>query len=173
MVKEVIWYPPISNWMKVNTDGSLLKNPTRAACGGIFRNSFGFTMGCFAQKIFTDSAFVAEIFGAILAIEIASHNNWLNLWLETDSMLLVMAFNAAQMIPCKLRNGWAGCMDIAKGMNLLVSHIYREGNSCADSLASLGLDCNEFVWWNHPPSAISSEVIRNMLGLPNFRFTSF
>jgi hypothetical protein len=42
---------PMSNWWKVNTDGSLVKNPQKSACGGIFRNSHGFTVGCFAQSL--------------------------------------------------------------------------------------------------------------------------
>lgn len=172
ITKEVIWHPPLTSWLKVNTDGAVLKNPIKAACGGIFRNSFGFTVGCFAQKLDTESAFIAEIYGAMIAIEIADQNNWLNIWLETDSMLLVMAFKSAHMVPCSLRNRWANCLELTKNMNFLVSHIFREGNSCADSLASLGLDCNEFVWWNYPPTVIRSEVVRNMLGMPNFRVTS-
>jgi len=84
IIREVIWKPPIANWWKINTDGALVRNPQKSACGGIFRNSFGFNVGCFAQHLSTDSIFVFEIFGAILAIEIAHHRNWVKLWLETD-----------------------------------------------------------------------------------------
>lgn len=122
ITKEVLWHPPLTNWLKVNTDGAVLKNPIKAACGGIFRNSFGFTVGCFAQKLDTESAFIVEIYGAMLAIEIANQNNWLNIWLETDSMLLVMAFKSAHMVPCSLRNRWANCLELTKNMNFLVSY---------------------------------------------------
>ena len=57
----------------------------KAACGGIFRSSEGFTRGCFAHYLSTDSAFIAKIYGVILAIEIAHSNNWQHIWLETDS----------------------------------------------------------------------------------------
>lgn len=95
----MLWQPPLANWWKVNTDGSLTKNPQNSACGCIFRDSHGFTVGCFAQNLSTNSVFIAEMFDAILAIEIAVHNNRLNLWLETDSMLLLQAFKNADMIP--------------------------------------------------------------------------
>jgi hypothetical protein len=71
VIKEVIWHPPIVNWLKVNTDGAVTKSPQKAS-------SEGFKKGCFAQSLSTDSAFVAEMYGAILAIEISVHNNWHN-----------------------------------------------------------------------------------------------
>jgi len=58
------------------------------------------------QKLVIDSTFEAEIHGAMTAIEIAHENNWLNLWLESDSLLLVMAFKDASMVPWSLRNKW-------------------------------------------------------------------
>jgi len=57
----MIWHPPIINWTKVNASGVVVKNPLKAACGGIFRNSHGVNIGCFAQNVATDSAFIAEI----------------------------------------------------------------------------------------------------------------
>jgi len=74
-----------------------------------------------------------------------------------------MAFKDACMIPWSLRNRWTNCLVLSKEMNFMVSHIFREGNGCADSLANFGLSCTKFVWWNFPPSCISDEVVRNML----------
>jgi len=31
LIKEVIRYPPSRSWIKINTDGALIKNPVRAA----------------------------------------------------------------------------------------------------------------------------------------------
>jgi hypothetical protein len=33
------------------------------------------------------------------AIEIAADKNWSNLWLETDSTLVVMAFKSSALVP--------------------------------------------------------------------------
>lgn len=50
-IKEVIWSPPIFNWIKVNTDGAASKNPINASAGGIFRDKDGLCLGCFAQNV--------------------------------------------------------------------------------------------------------------------------
>jgi len=157
----------------VNTDGAVTKNPPKAACGGIFRSSEGFTRGCFAQNLSTESAFIAEIYGAILAIEITHSKNWNHIWLETDSMLLMLAFKNNHMVPWSIRNRWSNCMKVTRNMNFLVSHIYREDNVCADALANIGLNIQGFVWWQDAPNNIRQDVVKNKLGMPNFRFTTF
>jgi len=60
-----------------------------------------------------------------------------------------------------------------KGMNFLVTHIYGDGNTCADTLANIGLNVNSFIWWQDVPNIIRFDVLSNMLGMPNFRFVSF
>jgi len=71
------------------------------------------------------------------ATEIAFQRNWKNVWIESDSSLVVMAFNNDSMIPCNLRNRWLNCKDFLYHMNFVVTHIYREGNRYADNLASI------------------------------------
>lgn len=39
-------------------------------------------------------------------------------------------------------------------MQLLFSHVFREGNSCADKLAALGHDCYDFSWWDFIPVSL-------------------
>jgi len=88
-------------------------------------------------------------------------------------MLLLLAFKNHLMIPWALRNRWLNCIEITKGMNFIVSHIYREGNNCADSLANLGLGFDGFLWWQDAPNIIRQDLVKNMLGMPNYRFTTF
>ena len=57
-------------------------------------------------------------------------------------------------------------------MNFIVSHIYREGNTCADSLANIGLTISDTLWWDSAPLGIGQDLIRNKLGLPNYRFVN-
>ena len=56
-----------------------------------------------------------------------------------------------------------------------MSHIYREGNVCADSLANLGLSLSssQLFWSNFIPGFIRGEYTRNRFGMPNFRFSTF
>jgi len=123
----VLWSPPITNWMKVNTDGALIKNPHMAAYGGIFRDCNNFCHGWFAENITTYSPFIGEITASMKAIKIAAEMNWNNLWLETDSQLVLFAFKFHNMVPWYIGNRWINCLHTVTSMNFLVSHIYREG----------------------------------------------
>jgi len=41
----------------------------------------------------------SSLFGVMQAIEIAHRNGWHNLWLETDSMLVLLAFRSVSLVP--------------------------------------------------------------------------
>ncbi|KAF1879466.1 hypothetical protein Lal_00005933 [Lupinus albus] len=55
-------------------------------------------------------------------------------------------------------------------MDFKVSHIFIEGNACADRLASFGLNSRVDNWWGNPPNFLFDVLQRNMLSLPNYRF---
>lgn len=55
-------------------------------------------------------------------------------------------------------------------MNFVVSHIYREGNICADALANIGLTLDVFVYYYSLPIQVRNDYVKNRLGWPNFRF---
>jgi len=169
-IKEVIWSPPIFNWVKCNTDGAAQGNPGSAACGGIFRNSDADLLGAFSVNLGVSTALHSELIAAMLAIEIAHVKNWHNLWLETDSMLVFLAFKSSKIVPWSLRNRWDNCLFILSMFNFNVSHIYREGNHCADQLENLGLSLPSYSSFNNVPPQVTVEFGRNKIGFPNFRF---
>lgn len=43
--------PPIANWIKCNIDGAALGSPGQSSCGGLFRDSSGDCIGCFAENL--------------------------------------------------------------------------------------------------------------------------
>jgi len=47
-----------------------------------------------------------------------------------------MAFTNFTIVPWRLLNRWLNCMALFKEMKFKVSHIYGEGNRCADLLAA-------------------------------------
>jgi hypothetical protein len=53
-------------------------------------------------------------------------------------------------------------------MDVIVSHVYREGNSIVDKLSKLGLNVNDFTWWSSSPSSIRLDLARNRDDLPFF-----
>jgi ribonuclease HI len=173
VIKEVLWQPPILDWIKCNSDGASAGNPGNSSCGGIFRNSEANFCGAFAYNLGIQSSLYAEIMGAILAIELAHHKGWNSLWLETDSMLVLNAFKSTSTVPYSLRNRWNNCIFFLSRMNFFVSHIFREGNKCADTLANLGLSLppsSSHTWWSSLPAALFADFDCNRLGWPCYRF---
>ncbi|CAJ2650982.1 unnamed protein product [Trifolium pratense] len=166
---EVLWQPPMFGWYKCNTDGASLGNPGIAACSGIFRNHRGEMVSCFSKHLGLANALFAEAMGVILAIEHAYAQNWSHLWIESDSKLVSLAFKSPNIIPWKLKNRWLNCIYMTRNMSFIISHIYREGNHCADKLANLGLSLQGFTWWTSAPVEIREDLTRNRLGFPYFR----
>jgi ribonuclease HI len=169
-IKEVIWQPPFLNWVKCNCDGASLGNTGISACGGIFRNADSSFLGAYAFNIGVSTSLKAEQIGAMIAIETAAFKGWSHLWLESDSMLVVHAFSSSKIVPWPLRNRWNNCLLLISNMNFYVSHIFREGNHCADKLANLGLSLPNFTWWDCIPPVLLDDFGRNRLGMPYYRF---
>jgi ribonuclease HI len=170
-IKEVIWVPPPLDWLKCNTDGAL--NANAASCGGVFRNHHSLFVVAFAEKLSYQSSFIAELCGVMRAIEFAIEHDWLNLWVETDSRLVVLAFSSDATVPWVVRNRWQNCKLLTRRMNFIITHIYREGNDIADSLANLGTTTDNVSYFWVPPLCIINSLYRNRLGLPSFRFTTY
>jgi len=166
---KVLWHPPILNWVKCNTDGSATSSSL--ACGGIFRNNNAQFMLCFSENTGNGNTFFAELSGAMRAIELASQHRWTKLWLECDSAMVVNAFKNNTIVPWKIRNRWENCLALCKSMQLLVTRVYREGNSCADTLANLGLTIDHLTIWTDLPLCRRRHFVKNRLAMPTYRFS--
>jgi len=66
------------------------------------------------------------------------------------------------MVPWNVRNRWDNYVAITRQMNFIVTHVFREGNCCADRLANIGLSINIQI----VPDQARGNFIRNRLGLP-------
>ena len=154
-IKQVHWWPPIPGFIKCNTDGAAQGSPGPAACGGIFRTSTGAVAGCFAMYLRTKSALEAELLAVMTAVEEAYKRRWHSLWVECDSQLVIYAFNNASFVPWRIRARWKICQQLCGLMTVRVSHIFREGNKCADKLANYAIEnrCS-YRWWNIVPRLV-------------------
>jgi hypothetical protein len=104
-IHEILWQPPLQNWFKCNVDGACVQGS--ASCGGVFRNNEADFLFGFAEPLGNLSPFQAELCGAMKAIELASQFNWKNIWIETDSTLVVSVFTTrSNCVPWFLRNRW-------------------------------------------------------------------
>lgn len=61
-------------------------------------------MVVFARCLGVESTLYAELFAVILAIELVYSKGCFNLWLETNSKLVTLAFNKATLVPRHIRN---------------------------------------------------------------------
>jgi ribonuclease HI len=143
----VCWQPPLLNWFKCNIDGASNGNPGISSCGGIFRDHEANFILAFAEPLQITTSYVAELSGAMRAVEIAFQKNWRQLWIESDYVLVVSAFNnPTRQVAWQLRNRWKNVMFMISQMHCMVTHIYREGNQVADTLANHGLNLNSIVF---------------------------
>lgn len=83
MIFPFIGSPPSSNIVKCNRDGAARGCLVPAACGGIFRVMKGELISCFSANMGTKNAYQAELFGAMIAIELANQKGWHTIWLES------------------------------------------------------------------------------------------
>ncbi|CAL0329480.1 unnamed protein product [Lupinus luteus] len=85
-------------------------------------------------------------------------------------MIVVDIFKGSSQPPWKLRSKWNQCKHTLSSMSWVVSHVYREGDTCADKLANFGLSIQNTRWWNFVPHFIINDATRNRANLPNYRF---
>jgi ribonuclease HI len=169
-LREVLWLPPMMNWIKCNIDGASSGNPGNASCGGVFRNNDAEFVYGFSEPLGITNAFVAELCGVMRAIEIAFQNHWHHLWIESDSLSVVSVFNHPEkQVNWSLRNRWRNAIYMANQMNVIVSHIFREGNQVADLLAKHGLTIPSIVFWSEMPLFVRDCFVINKQGIPRFR----
>lgn len=79
-------------------------------------------------------------------------------------MLVVQAFKNENIVSWTLRN------IKTRDMNLVVGHIYREGNTCADRLTSHGISLQNFCQWDFVPSFVTRFFVQDRQCLPCYMF---
>ncbi|KAL8527593.1 hypothetical protein ACS0TY_005447 [Phlomoides rotata] len=106
-ITAVKWLPPYPSWYKVNVDGSSLSSPGWIFSEGIFHNCKGFFVAAFTEAFGWGFPLEAELVATLLVIRHAHKNGWLNLWIESDSILVVRALKSSQSsISWRLRALW-------------------------------------------------------------------
>jgi hypothetical protein len=67
-------------------------------------------------------------------MEYTAQNGWKNVWLESDSTSALLVFRNQSLVTVMLRNHWHNAC--SQGIQVISSHIFREGNYCTDLLAN-------------------------------------
>jgi len=94
-----------------------------------------------------------------------------NVWLECDFALVCVAFTIKTNVPWMLWNHLNTFLNYCGKIRFSVTHIFREGNTCADKLANLEfIHRGSFHWYNRLPFSLVLEFFMNKYSLPMYRF---
>ena len=85
-------------------------------------------------------------------------------------LLCLFFFKSPWLVPWQLHVLWKNCIHRISLMNFHASHIFWEGNQIVDALACFGLSSSGMTCWDSPPEFVNSNLHRDVMGLPNFRF---
>jgi len=163
----VRWEFPSPDWVKIDIDGAVRGYPGLATCGGIFRGSIMEFIGAFFLFLEVQTTMVVEFHEVIHAMEEAQKIGLTNVCLECDFALVCVAFTARINVPRMLCNRWNTCLNYCGKIKFRVTHIFREGNVCADKLTNLEfLHRKSFHWYNRLPSSLFLEFFMNKYSLP-------
>ena len=82
---------------------------------------------------------VAEFSASMFAIEKVVEQNLSVVWLESDSLMVVNAFNTNGEVgvPWRMRVRWNNCKQMANQLGYKCSHAFCEGNMVVDALATI------------------------------------
>lgn len=69
LYKEVLWCPPIVEWIKLNTNGVSCSTPLMEARGGIFRDHNGDHLGSFVCNLGPKNALLTKLMRVIMTTE--------------------------------------------------------------------------------------------------------
>ena len=108
---------------------------------------------------------------AVHAIDYAWTFGWRRLWLESDSTFVVDILRSrSRKVPWRWRPAWDRCLSLISQMDFVVTHIYREGNQVADSLAFRSPNIVSPTWWWSAPNFCNSYIFNDFYSRPSFMF---
>lgn len=105
-------------------------------CGGIYRNEAAEHVRSFVT-LFGERILTAEVNAIMLTFELHVDRQWKYLWPESDFIMVVNAFSNLSLVHWRIIIRWLKCLAITYFISFMISHVFREGNGTADSLANI------------------------------------
>ncbi|KAI0519354.1 hypothetical protein KFK09_006798 [Dendrobium nobile] len=165
----VRWIKPTAPSVKLNTDDYI--RATNAGMGGIIRDHTGKHIVAFSGLLFLCSILSAELMGLYTSLDMCVRLGIDNVNIEVDSKLLIHVISGNSVgCPHDFYTIRKIKMALAR-LSFTISHIYREGNACADWLANFGAQSD--IFQEHPlnnlPTPLRGMISLDKLGLPYIR----
>ena len=152
----VSWHILPPSWVKLSTEGFSLGNPRLARVGGLICNHNGFWICGFDWNVGYATSVLAELWVLKDGLTLVTSLGFSNVLIKLDSLIVLSFFNHDSVIhPC-LMNIVNDCISLLLQIsNYKMSHIFREGNKCADAMARLGGSLSpDFVLYSSPHDCI-------------------
>ncbi|KAJ9185788.1 hypothetical protein P3X46_005380 [Hevea brasiliensis] len=86
---QISWSPPPINWVKLNTDGSVVADSNLAV--GLFRDANGFWLAGFGLNLDACDIYSAELWGILQGLQLAWQYGFRQLVVKVDNMAAVNA----------------------------------------------------------------------------------
>ncbi|CAN1732088.1 Putative ribonuclease H protein At1g65750 [Linum perenne] len=136
---EVSWQAGPHDWVTLNSDGSVLGVRGSSAAGGLITDSSGNCLHAFTINMGVCSITRAEIRGAIESLKLAWEAGFKKIVVQADSSAAISLINA-EGHPSHQHAGEVLTIRelMLRECEVVIYHVYREGNHSADFLANLG-----------------------------------
>ncbi|CAN1327468.1 Putative ribonuclease H protein At1g65750 [Linum perenne] len=167
----ISWIPPPDDWLKVNTDGSVIHPHSLAAAGGIIRDFQGRAIDGFSANLGACSIMRAELLAAEIGLSRAWDLGAKKVILEFDSLAAVLSIQEPSEWDTRHGPTLRQIQLLqSRDWQVVVQHCYREANRAADLLAHAGhsspLGTHPIVSW---PSNIRSACFSDCTGVSHPR----
>ncbi|CAN1162512.1 Putative ribonuclease H protein At1g65750 [Linum perenne] len=159
---------------QISTDGSVDKRRGKAAAGGLLRDFDGRCITAFAMNLGSCSITRAEMRGAIEGLQRAWDLGYRRILLRMDSVAAINLLMGRGEPTHHHGLETALFKDLCRrDWQVVVRHIFREGNHAADYLASIGYD---YPFGSHTVSSSDCNLVYHLrydcLGISETRLTS-
>lgn len=171
-VLRVSWVLPPSSRLKLNVDASF--NAQGTGGGSVLRDDSGEIIYEFAFPILGATSPVhAEAMALVQSLDFCSTTAQHPLEAEIDSKNVVDYLSGTNATPWNFWNFVDSILTHQRNFNATITHVYREANSVADSLASFGSNISSLASFNSLnslPLRIHFLCLCDVRGLPVVRF---
>ncbi|CAI0423001.1 unnamed protein product [Linum tenue] len=137
--EQISWKPPPPEWVCLNSDGSVLPETGLGATGGLIRDHTGRCLSAFTLNLGACTITQAELRGAVEGLQVAWDRGHRRVRVQLDSQCAVQLIRRTDTEEHHCAAILARFRELlSRPWEVLVEHVYREGNRCADFLASRG-----------------------------------
>ncbi|XP_071927455.1 uncharacterized protein [Coffea arabica] len=171
--KLVRWETKESGRLTLNTDGCSKGNPGVGAGGGVLRESNGLPLIGFSAYFGETTCLLAEARALLIGLQISAHRGFLNLNVQSDSLLLIGILQHRIHCPWHIRRVIRQIWQIMEDPDRF-SHCYREANTVADVLSNEGVSHPQqqlriYETFNTFPPMARGAIRLDKLGMPSIR----